>query len=86
MNSKKHPKVWIFHTFVSPFSLFFVIAYIDKSRFGQGIKKDTMKQQPAPLYLSLLKSVLANYFDSLVTDTNDVHTVCIQNSIHLICT
>ena len=41
MNSKKHPKVWIFHTFVSSFSLFFVIAYIDKSRFGQGIKKDT---------------------------------------------
>lgn len=39
MNSKKHPKVWIFHTFVSPFSLFFVIAYIDKSRFGQGIKR-----------------------------------------------
>lgn len=39
MNSKKHPKVWIFHTFVSSFSLFFVIAYIDKSRFGQGIKK-----------------------------------------------
>ena len=47
MNSKKHPKVWIFHTFVSSFSLFFVIAYIDKSRFGQVIKKDTMKQQPA---------------------------------------
>ncbi len=49
MNSKKHPKVWIFHTFVSPFSLFFVIAYIDKSRFGQGIKKRYNEAATCPI-------------------------------------